>query len=419
MKLFTKYNRINLVSTVVIFLLGCLAFSLLLRYVIIRQIDEDLKIEKNEITTYVNRFKHLPTVVEVHDQYTSFQPAMNADKQPEKIFTLEVLSKHDHEKELRRTIEFNIHAEGNWYLVSVSKSLEGTDKLIQVIIAITVSVILLILMVTFIINRIILKKLWQPFYETLQHLQHFDLSKSKKINFNATGIDEFQYLNSILDEALTKAQKDYQSLKEFTENASHELQTPLAVVQSKLDLLIQNEKLSETESKTIQAAYDAVQNLKKINQSLLLLTKIENNQFSEKTTVDISQQLQKKINQFSELWKAKNIEPQINLQPVTLSINTQLADILLNNLLGNATRHNFQNGNIIIDLQPKNLTVVNSGPGNAIDEKILFNRFSKANHSGESFGLGLSIIKQICDTSNFICSYSFRQPNMHAFAVKW
>jgi len=355
----------------------------------------------------------------VHDQYTSFQPAMNADKQPEKIFTLEVLSKHDHEKELRRTIEFNIHAEGNWYLVSVSKSLEGTDKLIQVIIAITVSVILLILMVTFIINRIILKKLWQPFYETLQHLQHFDLSKSKKINFNATGIDEFQYLNSILDEALTKAQKDYQSLKEFTENASHELQTPLAVVQSKLDLLIQNEKLSETESKTIQAAYDAVQNLKKINQSLLLLTKIENNQFSEKTTVDISQQLQKKINQFSELWKAKNIEPQINLQPVKLSINTQLADILLNNLLGNATRHNFQNGNIIIDLQAKNLTVVNSGPGNAIDEKILFNRFSKANHSGESFGLGLSIIKQICDTSNFICSYSFQQPNMHAFAVKW
>jgi len=97
----------------------------------------------------------------------------------------------------------------------------------------------------------------------------------------------------------------------------------------------------------------------------------------------------------------------------------QLADILLNNLLGNATRHNFQNGNIIIDLQPKNLTVVNSGPGNAIDEKILFNRFSKANHSGESFGLGLSIIKQICDTSNFICSYSFQQPNMHAFAVKW
>jgi signal transduction histidine kinase len=399
--------------------MGCLAFSLLLRYVIIRQIDEDLKIEKNEITTYVNRFKHLPSVVEVHDQYITYQPVISSDKQAERIFTQEVLNKQEHEKELRRTIEFNIEAAGDWYLVSVSKSLEGTDKLIQVIIAITVSIILLILIATFVTNRIVLRKLWKPFYGTLHRLQQFDLSKPGKINFDATGIDEFQYLNSILDEALTKAKKDYQSLKEFTENASHELQTPLAVIQSKLDILIQNEKLSETESKTIQGAYDAVQHLKKINQSLLLLTKIENNQFSEKATIDISQQLQKKINQFSELWKAKNIEPQINLQPATLNINMQLADILLNNLLGNATRHNFQNGNIIIHLQPKNLTVVNSGPENAIDEKILFSRFSKANHSGESFGLGLSIIKQICDTSNFICSYSFQQPNMHAFAVTW
>jgi signal transduction histidine kinase len=129
--------------------------------------------------------------------------------------------------------------------------------------------------------------------------------------------------------------------------------------------------------------------------------------------------LQEKISQFSELWEAKNIEPQISLQPSTLNINTQLADILLNNLLGNATRHNVQHGNIIINLQPKHLTVVNSGQANAIDEEILFRRFSKANHSGESFGLGLSIIKQICDTSNFICSYSFQQPNMHAFTVAW
>ena len=419
MKLFTKYNRINLVSTVVIFLLGCLAFSLLLRYVIINQIDEDLKIERNEITTYVNHFKHLPSVIEVHDQYITYQPVTNSDKRAERIFTSEVLNKREHEKELRRTIEFNINAEGNWYLVIVSKSLEGTDQLIEIIIAITISVILLMLIATFITNRIVLQKLWRPFYGTLKNIQQFSLNKSEKINFAATGIDEFQSLNSILDEALTKAQRDYQSLKEFTENASHELQTPLAVIQSKLDILIQNEKLSETESETIQGAYDAVQYLKKINQSLLLLTKIENNQFSEKITIDISQQLQKKINQFSELWKAKNIEPKINLQPAALTINMQLADILLNNLLGNATRHNFQHGNIIINLQPKNLTVVNSGPENAIDEEILFRRFSKVNHSGESFGLGLSIIKQICDTSNFICSYSFQQPNMHAFAVTW
>ena len=419
MKLFAKYNRINVASTVIIFLLGCIAFSVLLRYVIINQVDEDLKIEQNEIRTYVNSNHHLPGIIEVRDQYIIYQIIPKQQLTRSKIYTRDAYDPIEHEKELQRTIEFNINASNKWYKVTVSKSLEAADKLIQFIIAITVSIILLILIATFITNRIVLRKLWQPFYMTLQHIQQFDLSKPERINFDTTGTEEFKYLNSVLKEALTKAQKDYQSLKEFTENASHELQTPLAVIQAKLDILIQSEKLSEAESKTIQGAYDAVQHLKKISQSLLLLTKIENNQFNEKTAIDISTQLEKKISQFSELWEAKNIEPQISLQPSTLNINTQLADILLNNLLGNATRHNVQHGNIIINLQPKHLTIVNSGQANAIDKEILFRRFSKANHSGESFGLGLSIIKQICDTSNFICSYSFQQPNMHAFTVTW
>src|SRR5256885_13655795 len=121
MKLFTKYNRINVLSTVIIFLLGCIAFSLLLRYVIIRQVDEDLKIEKNEIVTYVNHFNQLPSVIEVKDQYTTYQLIQKPLSKENKIFTSKVYDKHEKEKELRRTIEFNINVNDKWYLVTVSK----------------------------------------------------------------------------------------------------------------------------------------------------------------------------------------------------------------------------------------------------------------------------------------------------------
>ena len=295
MKLFAKYNRINVLSTVIIFLLGCIAFAVLLRYVVINQIDEDLKIEKNEVVSYVDKYNRLPGLIEVRDQYTIYKKIAKQEISNNKVFTHEMYNSIEQEKELQRTIEFNIQVNNDWYSVSVSKSLEGTDDLIQTIIAITIALILLILATTFIINRIVLRRLWQPFYKTLETTNQFNLNSEETLQFNNTNIDEFNLLNASLSDAFTKAQQDYQTLKEFTENASHELQTPLAVIQSKLDILIQNEKLSENESNAIQSAYSSIQSLSRLNQSLLLLAKIENKQFSEQTNIDLNELLQNKI----------------------------------------------------------------------------------------------------------------------------
>jgi signal transduction histidine kinase len=418
MKLFAKYNRINVISTVIIFLLGCIAFSLLLRYVIISQVDEDLGIEKNEIVTYVNQFNQLPAVVEVNDQYTVYKPVSQPGDQTNKIFTNEVNNKNEREKELRRTIQFYIEAKHTWYLVSVSKSLQGSDELIQSIIIITVALILLILAATFIINRIVLKRLWKPFYATLQQMQQFSLSDANKINFDIPEIDEFGYLNSSLSKTLNRAHSDYQSLKEFTENASHELQTPLAVIQSKLDILIQNEKLSENESESIQSAYDAVQGLRRLNQSLLLLAKIENRQFNELEKVDIKNVIENKIKQFSELWKSRNVTVQTRLSNKEVLANKYLVEILLNNLLSNATKHNVLNGSIEILLN-NNLQIINTGVAHALDEKQLYKRFSKQSTAGESHGLGLSVVNEICKASKYDCVYNWQAPNFHSFSISW
>ena len=260
-----------------------------------------------------------------------------------------------------RTIEFNVNANGKWYLVSVSKSLQGTDNLIRTIIFITLTLILLILIATFIINRIVLRRLWQPFYNTLHTMQQFKLSNTQTLSFTNSNIEEFELLNTTLSNAIGKAQQDYQTLKEFTENASHELQTPLAVIRSKLDILIQNERLSEHESSAIQGAYQAVHNLSRLNQSLLLLTKIENRQFEEGISIQLDKVLEDKIAQFSELWQSRNISFKTALCTATVHINPILLDILLNNLLSNATQHNVPNGSIELNLHQHNLQISNTG----------------------------------------------------------
>lgn len=418
MKLFAKYNRINLISTVIIFLLGCAAFSFLLRYVIISQIDVDLRIEKNEIETYVNRFNRLPNIIEVHDQYTTYKLINKPGKDDNKIFTHKSYNTSERYAELERTIAFDINANNAWYFVTVSKSLAGTNILIKTILGITISLIFLILIVTFLINRVVLKKLWRPFYSSLQTVQKFELNNKQAIIFNKTNIDEFKHLNLILSDSLNKAQQDYQSLKEFTENASHELQTPLAVIQSKLDILIQNEKLSEAESQSIQSAYDALRNLSKLNQSLLLLAKIENKQFSEQTNINIRQLLENKINQFSDLWKSRNIKLQQDMSDKTIKGNPQLIEILLNNLLSNATKHNVDNGCVKILLHD-NLEISNTGISHSLNENQLFKRFSIQEKATVNHGLGLSIVQQICVASGYTCSYNFDAPNLHAFKINW
>ena len=249
-------------------------------------------------------------------------------------------------------------------------------------------------------------------------MQQFNISNPQKLHFGDTDIDEFKHLNSILTDALSRAQRDYQTLKEFTENASHELQTPLAVIQSKLDMLIQNEKLSEAESQNIQSAYTALQGLSKLNQSLLLLTKIENRQFSDKDEIDMKELAENKINQFSELWKSRNITTHVDLSEKKVNANFYLTGILLNNLLSNATKHNINNGSISILLE-NNLSVTNTGVSQQLDEKLLFKRFSKQNNATENHGLGLSIVYQICQASGFDCIYNFQTPNLHTFKVSW
>lgn len=415
MKLFTRYNRINLLATIVIFLAASAAFYALLRFVLIDQLDDDLKIEQHEIETYVHKYNRLPEVVPVKDQVILFTPgsAIINRKHLRKTWLPDPVTE---ERKAFRLMQFNITAGGQPYIATVGKSLEDTDALTAAIITITLGTLLLILVVSSLINRLVLKKLWRPFYHSMEVLQHFSLARSQPLQLPSTGTDEFDFMNSILQQTTQKAGQDYLVLKSFTENAAHELQTPLAIIQSKLDVLIQDEPLSPQQGQAVQAAYEAIQRLTHLNQSLLLLAKIENRQFSATQPINLQQSVTQKIAQLEELAAAQSVQLTSGLQPVTLQLNPALLDILLNNLLGNAIRHTRPGGSIHLELQPRALVIRNTAREQSLNAAQLFTRFYKEQAGSAGTGLGLSIASQICLVSGFTLSYAF-EDNYHVFTV--
>jgi signal transduction histidine kinase len=207
-------------------------------------------------------------------------------------------------------------------------------------------------------------------------------------------------------------------LKLFSENASHEIQTPLAIIRSKLDLLIQDEGLTEKQSDLLQGAFSSVSKLSRIQQSLLLLTKIDNKQFAGNSQIIMTQEVRNKIEEFRELWANKGIVVSEEIQESEIHCNKELLEILLNNLFSNATRHNVANGLIKIKLEEREFQLSNTGPAEALDVNRLFRRFYKGNMHGDNNGLGLSIVKEICDVSSILMTYDYLD-NMHCFKLEW
>ena len=417
MKLFAKYNRLNLLATVIIFLSASIVFYYFIRAELIRQVDDDLQIEKTEIEAFINKHDQLPEVMPVRHLVISFQEI----KKPLTDMYFQSFVANDSSEKDRdefRSLVFGIRANGKEYQASVMKPLENTENLLWSILAIIFSTILIMLATSYIINRFVLKRLWTPFFDNLNKLKLFSLNKNEPLHFQPTKIEEFSLMNNTLEVATNKAQQDYLLLKEFTENASHEMQTPLAIIQSKLDLLIQDEQLSEAQSIVAQSVYESIQKLSRLNQSLLLLAKIGNNQFEKITSIHLKEKIENKMEAFQELWANENITVTVSLKDISVKMNTELADILLNNLLSNATKHNFYSGSIYITLNEKYLSVSNTNKGAALNDSRLYTKFYTEKKAAGNNGLGLSIVKHICDASAFNITYSYAN-QLHSFTISW
>lgn len=416
MKLLTKTNLYYLVILLVAFSVGGLLFYFSLRSVIEEGNNERLEQEKIQVIRFVKITGKLPENIFMLGDSVSFIPSSTPPKEQLKDTLL--YNSYDDELLPYRTLTFPVNAGNTDYAATIFKPMIESDDLVEGIILVMSWIVGLLLLLLLLFNYFILRNVWTPFYSTLERIKSFELAKGT-IEFEKSGIKEFKELNSVLEQMTAKILSDYRNMKEFTENASHEIQTPLTIIKSRLEILIQSGNLEEQQMKEIQAVYEAATRLSKLNQALILLTKIENRQFTEIQPINISLVIEKKLDLFDDMIRHKEIQVQRSTQTeLTANMNPVLADVLISNLLSNAIKHNTQGGQLQIETTKDKLTISNSGSPLKHSADELFGRFMKENASSDSLGLGLAIVKQICSSFGFTVQYNYAD-SLHKITINF
>lgn len=302
------------------------------------------------------------------------------------------------------------------YRISSSNYIPGGRQIRNAIMDTVIWKLLLIIFCVCVTARLVSQKILSSLRHTMKMVQGFNVKS--KVEFPRSGTREFRELNTFLQKMTDKAVDEYASVKEFSENASHELQTPLAILRNKLELL------SETNIEADQAALigdmqNAVEKLSKINRSLVLLTKLENNEYTVSENIRFCKITKEILAAYEDRIEMKNLTVKTDIdKSVLLKIHPVLADMLVNNLLGNAIRHNVQDGKIELILTNRRLVIKNTGLPPVMPTEELFQRFKKSNQCSDSVGLGLAIVKQICEVCSFPISYNYKN-HLHIIQIEF
>jgi signal transduction histidine kinase len=414
MKLASHYNKVSILSNIFILLTGAVIYYFVIKSIATHQLDRDLTEEIDEVKDYVNQKRQLPKQVDFDEDQTTFTN-IGTQKLPRRFFDTLYYNAREKENEPGRAVEGSIEFNKENYKVVISESKEATEYLVQVILIITFALVLILSVTVIVVNRLILSDLWEPFYKLLGQLKSFEISNHSELTLNHTNVDEFKELNEVMLNMASRAKSDYLNLKSFTENASHEMMTPLAVVTSRLDTMIQDETLNAAQLAHITEIYGSIGKLSRLNQSLLLLVKIENNMINDQDYINLKTIVAEKLIQFQELIQGKNLSVDYQLTERKIFASKYLMDILLNNLFSNAVRHNLQDGKMKIELTENRLILKNTGDKMPLAEEVIFERFKKGKYS-EGVGLGLTLVKNICLHYGFQISYNY-QDQWHMFIV--
>lgn len=418
MKLLQKTIRSYFIYSVIILLVAIPVFYIVIQGIVREDVDEDLMNTKEILKPKIADALLNNTIGQLnfldHDITVSVSTAL---KEFDTLTTIEIFDTVAKELVPYRVLTSQFIVNGKPCMLQIKTSLVDNDDLIASIVKVQIILLLLLLAGLFIINRNLSKKVWMPFYTTLNKLRNYKVEHHEPLALSKSAITEFNDLNKSLQELTERTHQSYISQKEFTENASHEMQTPLAIFQSKLELLMQTTPLNEEQAGLMSDLADAGQRMARLNKSLLLLTKIENSQFADKENISLNTC----IENFILLY-----QPQINEKLIIvvyeastneiIHANTALIEILISNLLGNAIRHNNVGGSIKVQLLSGELILENTGRQTALDETKIFQRFQKESTDNNSIGLGLEMVKKVCSINNYDVTYKFLN-NLHRFTI--
>ncbi|MCF0074181.1 HAMP domain-containing histidine kinase [Dyadobacter sp. CY261] len=346
-----------------------------------------------------------------------FSFSETAAPRPDSLYTIIRFDTFMNDREQFRCLVTDIRVNSRLYRVLIETNMEEIDETILAIAAVTVFFIMLLLAGFIYLNRKTALRIWQPFYGTLTSLRAFRLESGRTVSLPPSQVTEFADLNASLESLMDSSLASYRQQREFTENASHELQTPLAIVKSKLDMLLQSQSLDAAQLQTVEEVYQAINRVSRINKNLLLLARIEHAQFEGTEQVALGDMLVALAAQFEDRFENNSLHYSQSIEALYVQTNPMLVEILLTNLLVNAVRYTPAGGKIDVRLDVGSLTVSNTGT-EALQEQNLFKRFAQASGQHAGSGLGLAITREICDRYGWQIGYRFAD-GVHHFSVRF
>lgn len=422
MSLVRLIRKYLLISILIVFLLGCISHFLIFRFFIHYSSDKMLKDQKARIENFIDLNDTLPLASTL-----VLKPARIEEQE---IDASQLLSKEIFKDTVMyseetgaftpyRQLYFSVSYKNEHRLININQPMMVSDDLLYAIISSLLILLILLILFTYVIEYLLKRNIWKPLNYNLKKLYEYDLKANTVLELKNPGIKEFDEMNDMILRMVDKINADYENSRLFTEDASHEMQTPLSIIKSKMDLLMQNPSLMQNEEneKSIKAISRAVSRLSRLNKSLLLITKINNNQYEEKRNIRLDEQLKIYLTDLEELFEAKELIVKTNIQPCNLYMNPNLMDILLSNLLSNTIRHNLPRGWISISLTDNQLAISNTNSGKTEETANLFNRITFHNKSEDSLGLGLNIVKSICDNNDFDIRYDYPEDNVFRIII--
>ena len=395
MKLNKKVTYIQFIITLIVVPLAVLIMFISFKYFLEIEIDKKLISNEKKISNLIKN-GYLSFKISPFAGYSIVSESLPNSQNFENEVLYDSILK---EKHLFRSLTTIKNIDGTNYSIYVKHSLVETKNLIYVML---MTILVFLIFTTLIFQTLFWKiqsKIWKPFYSSIEKLKKFSLGDDTIPVFEISDINEFNALNEDLTFMTNKIKADYLSLKEYSENAAHETQTPLAIIQLELEEIMQAE-MSEEISKRIYKVYQSSNKLSLLTEKLLLLTKIENFEFNKLKEINFTELLLAELEKLDLLLKEKNITISVQIKNDFFhKTDAYLASILIDNLLSNAIKHNYKNGEISVQSNINFLTIKNTFSSSVnIDE--IFNRFYKNNVNSDSLGLGLSITKRIVDLSN-------------------
>lgn len=322
-----------------------------------------------------------------------------------------------HDEETVREMTRVFQKQGtNYELTLITQVFAWNDTLDFALFSILTLAIALLVAIIAIVSFIIIRNM-RPLYHLTDWLRNRKANEAIPEPDSRIKVQEFKEIETAVLEASERSKQLFEEQKRFIGNASHEIQTPIAVCRNRLELLVDNTPLDESQLTEIEKTLDTLNYISRLNKSLLLLSKIDNHQFKEEVEVSVNQIANQALENLSEIYESLHIGVETEEKSTIIArMDPTLASSLVTNVLKNAFVHNKPGGSIRLELAGNALSVSNTGASEALDEKAVFQTFYKKGQNAGSTGLGLAIVKAICNEYGFGVSYQFIE-NQHIFKV--